>query len=88
MITINMPKAREIHRANIRQVRDPKLAELDTAFQREMEKPKPNTAAIVAQKQQLRDLPQDQRIDQATTPAELKALWPTAQLGPSPYHGP
>jgi hypothetical protein len=85
MININLEKARDIHRDKIRQARAPKLAELDAAFQREMEKAKPNTAAIAAQKQALRDAPAARAIDAAQTPEELKAAWPADLLGDSPY---
>jgi hypothetical protein len=86
-ITISMSKAREIHRNNLRQAREPKLLELDTAFQRELEKPQPDTAAIAEAKQALRDLPAAASINQAKTPAALKALWPADLLGQSPYSG-
>jgi hypothetical protein len=84
-IQINMPKAREIHREKIRAARAPKLAELDLAFQRELEKPRPDTTTIAAQKQRLRDLTAEPGIEAATTPAALKAAWPADLLGPSPY---
>jgi hypothetical protein len=87
-VTINMTKARDIHRAKLRQAREPKLVELDTTFQRELEKgAQANTAAIVAAKQALRDLPSDPKINQAKSATALKALWPTDLLGPSPYTG-
>ncbi len=85
MININMDKARNIHRDRIRGARAPKLAQLDTAFQRELEKPNPNPSAIAAQKQVLRDAPADPVITAAATPEDLKAAWPTELLGESPY---
>jgi hypothetical protein len=85
-IHINMNKAREIHRENLRRARAPKFAELDQEFQRELEKgQQANTQAIVAAKQRLRDTTADPRIDAATTPEALKAAWPTDLLGDSPY---
>jgi hypothetical protein len=87
-VAINMSKAREIHRNNLRQAREPKLLELDTAFQRELEKPQPDTTSIAEAKQALRDLPADSAISQAKTPAALKALWPVDLLGKSPYTAP
>jgi hypothetical protein len=74
-IAIDMPRAREIHRTNIRLARDPKLATLDIEFQRCLEYGE-DTSAIVAQKEALRDAPQDPAIDTAATPEELKAVWP------------
>jgi hypothetical protein len=85
MININLDKARDIHRDRIRQARAPKLEQLDTAFQRELEKPEPNTATIAAQKQALRDAPASPAIDAAQTPEQLKAAWPADLLGDSPY---
>lgn len=85
MISINMDKAREIHRSHIRAARTPRFEQLDAAFQRELERPEPNTAPIAAQKQALRDAPADPSIDAATTADELKATWPDALLGRSPY---
>ena len=34
---VDMAKAREIHKANIREAREPKLAELDVEFQKALE---------------------------------------------------
>jgi hypothetical protein len=76
-ITVDMSKAREIWRNVIRAARDPKLAALDIEFQRCLEYGE-DTSAIVAQKEALRDAPQDPAIDTAATPEELKAVWPAA----------
>ena len=81
---IDMAKAKEIHKNNIRTVRVDKLAELDIEFQRALET-SADTSAIVAKKQALRDAPADSAIDAATTDAELKAQWNTSLLGNSPY---
>jgi len=86
--TIDWPKAREVHRAHLRRARAPKLAELDASYLRELERGlqgKPND--VVAKKQVLRDLPQNIQIDAASSAAELRALWPTALLGETPYTG-
>ena len=81
---IDMAKAREIHKTNIRTARTPKLAELDIEFQKALESGA-STTDIVAKKQALRDAPADSAIDAATTDAELKAQWNTDILGSSPY---
>ena len=81
---IDMAKAKEIHKNNIRTVRTGKLAELDIEFQRALET-SADTSAIVAKKQALRDAPADSAIDAATTDAELKAQWNTTNLGTTPY---
>ena len=84
IIKIDMAKAREIHKANIREARTPKLAELDVQFQRALETGA-STTDIVAKKQALRDAPADDLIISASTEAELKAQWDTSILGSSPY---
>ena len=81
---IDMAKAKEIHKTNIREAREPKLAELDVEFQKALETGA-STTDIVAKKQELRDAPADSAIDAATTEAELKAQWNTSLLGDSPY---
>ena len=65
---INMAKAKEIHKNNIRLVRKYKLAELDIEFQKALET-SADTSTIVAKKQALRDAPADTAIDAATTEA-------------------
>jgi hypothetical protein len=81
---IDMAKAREIHKTNIRAARTSKLAELDVEFQKAQET-SADTSAIVAKKQALRDAPAASSIGSATTTDELKAQWDTATLGTSPY---
>ena len=81
---IDMAKAREIHKTNIRTARTPKLQELDVEFQKALET-SADTSAIVAKKQVLRDAPADSGIASASTADELKAQWKTDILGDSPY---
>jgi len=81
---IDMAKAREIHKTNIRAARTPKLAELDIEFQKALET-SADTSAIAAKKQALRDAPADSGIASASTADELKAQWKTDILGTSPY---
>ena len=81
---IDMAKAREIHKTNIRTAREPKLKELDVEFQKALET-STDTSAIVAKKQALRDAPADSGIASASTADELKAQWKTDILGTSPY---
>ena len=83
-IEMDMTKAREVHRENIRIARQEKLAELDIEFQRALESSS-DTSTIVAKKQALRDAPADSAIDAATDEAGLKAQWNTSVLGASPY---
>ena len=81
---VDMAKAREIHKTNIRKARSPKLAELDVEFQKALETGS-STTDIVAKKQALRDAPADSAIDSASDEAGLKAQWNTSILGTSPY---
>ena len=81
---INMAKAREIHKAKIREARTPKLSELDIEFQKAQETGA-DTSSIVSKKQALRDAPAASSIGSASTTDELKAQWDTATLGTSPY---
>ena len=81
---IDMAKAREIHKDNIRFARKPLLAELDVEFQKAQETGA-STADIVAKKNALRDAPADSGIAAASTADELKAQWNTSILGTSPY---
>ena len=81
---IDMAKAREIHKTNIRTARTPKLAELDIEFQKALEWGA-STTDIVAKKQALRDAPADSGIASASDTDALKAQWKTDILGTSPY---
>jgi hypothetical protein len=71
MIVINLDKAKEVTKARLRAERTPLLQAQDVAFQRALEEGA-DTAAIVAEKQRLRDI--TQLADQATTIEELKAI--------------
>ena len=81
MITINMDKARDIHRDNIRLARKSKLEEKDIEFMRAVETADTATqASVAADKQSLRDATSDPDIDAATTPEELKAAPPDKRV--------
>ena len=80
-----MTRAKEIHKANIRTAREPKLAALDIEFQKALET-SADTTSIVSKKKALRDAPANTAIDAAKTESELKAVWDTAILGTSPYN--
>lgn len=73
MITINFDKAKAITKARLRIERESLLAAQDVAFQRALET-SADTAAIVAEKQRLRDI--TKLADAATTLDELKAITP------------
>lgn len=79
VIDIDMPKAREIHREKLRQMRAPKLAALDIEYQRADEAGDAKRKGEVATKKQaLRDITDDPAIEAAQTPDELKAVMPAA----------
>ena len=82
---IDMAKAREIHKTNIRTARTSKLAELDIEFQKAQET-SASTTDIVAKKNALRDAPASAGIATATSATELKQQWDTTILGESPYN--
>jgi hypothetical protein len=71
MITINIDKAKAITKDRLRAERTPLLQEQDVAFQRALESGA-DTAAIVAEKQRLRDI--TNLADTATTLDELKGI--------------
>ena len=81
---IDMAKAKEIHKNNIRVARAPKLAALDVEFQKAQET-SAGITTIVANKQALRDAPAAVGITSAANATELKAQWNTSILGDSPY---
>ena len=76
---VDMAKAKELHRKNIRISRAEKFTELDVQFQRAIETNNTSEqASVAAKKQVLRDAPAD-------SADELKAQWKTDILGATPY---
>ena len=71
MITININKAKDITKQRLRAEREPLLAAQDVAFQRALES-NADTAAIVAEKQRLRDI--TKVVDTCSTVEELKGV--------------
>jgi len=85
MITINLDKAREIHKDKMREARTPKLAALDVQFMRAVEQADAvKQSEIAVEKQALRDVTKDPAIAAASDVNALKAAWPEI-LGDSPY---
>jgi len=81
-IKVSLPKARPIHLDRIRVVRDAELLRLDIEYLKADEVGDAALkASIATEKQVLRDIPQTFDLTVATTPDELKALWP-AELPP------
>ena len=78
-VQVNMPKARELHKAKLRDIRKPKMEALDVAYMRADELGDTAAKQIIAvQKQALRDVTADPAIEAAMTPKELKAVMPKA----------
>ena len=71
-ITINITKAKEVWKEKIRTARKPVLEKLDVDFVKAQETSS-DTTSIVADKQTLRDLPE--QVNTATTTDEIKAVW-------------
>jgi len=71
MIVVNIDKAKQITKERLRAERTPLLQAQDVAFQRALESGA-DTAAIVAEKQRLRDI--TKLADEATTLDELKEI--------------
>ena len=86
---IDMAKAKEIYKDEIRTRRKPLLEALDVEFQRALETSS-STTDIIAKKQALRDAPAavDSLVITETSVAgittQLKACWDTNVLGPNP----
>ena len=72
MITIDISKAKDIWKDKIRDARKPALEKLDVNFVKAQEQGS-DTTSIVADKNTLRDLPE--QVDTATTTDEIKAVW-------------
>lgn len=79
MINVNMTKAREIKRDQIRAERKALLEQLDVKYMIALEANDETAQADIKDKKQaLRDAPADPAIDAASTPEELKTVRPTA----------
>ena len=83
-IQINMAKAKELHKGNIREARTPLLAALDIEFQKALETGA-DTSVIVTKKQALRDAPAASGISTAVNTGDLVSQWDASILGSSPY---
>ena len=75
MINVNMDKAKNIWRDKVRADRTPYFEQLDVDYLKATESQNVVVKThIETKKQQLRDAPEDSRIESATTPEELKAI--------------
>ena len=80
VIEVDMAKARDIHKDNLRAERKPRLEALDVDYMKALEAGS-GADAIAAQKATLRDITSDSRIAAASTPDALKALDLATLLG-------
>ena len=81
MININMGKAKDIWRDKIRADREPFFVSLDVDYLKATEAQNVTLKNhIELKKQQLRDAPEDSRIEEATTPDELKVVDPVSEI--------
>ena len=85
MLNIDVNRALDVHKKQIRTKREILFKDLDVQFMRALEVGNTTLAAeIGAKKQALRDIT-DIDISNITTLDELKALWNVELLGETPY---
>jgi hypothetical protein len=85
MLNIDVSRALDVHKKQIRIKREILFKDLDVQFMRALEVGNTTLSAeIGAKKQALRDIT-DIDVSNVTTLDELKALWNEELLGPSPY---
>jgi len=77
MFKLNIEKAKDLHRNRIRAARKQKFQDLDAKFMKALEtNDTEKIAEITALKQQLRDLPACEEIENACCTDDLKNHWP------------
>jgi hypothetical protein len=86
MFTFDKNRGLELMKLYIRKKRIKMFPQLDVEFMRAVEMgDSAKQLEIAAKKQALRDLT-DINIDSVNTIEELKGLWPTDVLGPTPFY--
>ena len=76
-----MGKARDVWRDKIREDREPYFVSLDVDYLKATEAQNVTLKNYIElKKQQLRDAPEDSRIEEATTPDELKVVDPVSEI--------
>jgi len=80
VVEVDMSKARDIHKDNLRAERAPRLEALDVDYMKALEAGS-GAADIAAKKKTLRDITADAKIADASTPDALKALDLATLLG-------
>jgi hypothetical protein len=85
MIKIDLQKALEIHKTQIRKKRDELFPSLDIQFMRALEQSNSELATSIGiQKQSLRDATNIE-TGSIVTLSDLKSTWDTELLGENPY---
>lgn len=82
-VKVDIPKARVVHLSHIRSARAKAFVDLDNGIRTGEDAGEPTTL-LRQRRKALRDLPQTFDLSGATTPKELKALWPTELDGYEP----
>jgi hypothetical protein len=86
MIKINLDKAKEIHKNNLRDARVEEFKSLDVEFMRAVEQSdSEKMSEISSKKQELRDITSAEEIVSASAVDELKSHWPDILSAPNPY---
>jgi len=84
-IGVNIAKAKELQKERFRQVRKPLLDALDIEYQRADEAGDASKKTEIATKKQaLRDVTNNTTLNDATSEAEVRAVWDTDVLGARP----
>tara|TARA_R100000664_G_C2661270_1_gene77370 strand:+ start:113 stop:385 length:273 start_codon:yes stop_codon:yes gene_type:complete len=84
-IGVNIPKAKELQKERFRQVRKPLLDALDIDYQRADEAGDASKKTEIATKKQaLRDVTNNTALNDATSEAEVRAVWDASVLGERP----
>lgn len=79
-IEVDLPKARNLHMDNLRVIRNKMLYDLDVQYLKALELKDGTDAQIAAQKQLLRNMPQDYPLDNISDLDELKNYIPAILL--------
>tara|TARA_B100000427_G_C15351389_1_gene525651 strand:+ start:100 stop:372 length:273 start_codon:yes stop_codon:yes gene_type:complete len=84
-IGVNIAKAKELQKERFRQVRKPLLESLDIDYQRADEAGDASKKTEIATKKQaLRDVTNSTALNDATSEAEIRAVWDADVLGTRP----
>ena len=84
-IGVNIAKAKELQKERFRQVRKPLLDALDIDYQRADEAGDASKKTEIATKKQaLRDVTNNTALNDATSEAEVRAVWDASVLGERP----